>query len=151
MPSVAVDPTRPIGGSTVAVVPVPSDLRVDASSQYSSHCKEVHSGQGRCLCGLTFEDLHHPLGSSWPTMDLRRFRSTRDSKHVDRTLCDRTFEDLHHPLGSSYYQGAYDYFGSWADFGVGVAGLTRPVQDLGGLPSLCHQRDLCGCHVLQDL
>ena len=108
MPSVAVDSTRPIGGSTVAVVRV------------------------------------GPL-------DLRRVRHRSPSNDFGRTLCDRTFEDLHHPLGSSYYQGAYDYFGSWADFGVGVAGLTRPVQDLGALPSLCHQLDLGGCRVLQDL
>ena len=107
MPSVAVDPTRPIGGYTVAVVRV------------------------------------GPL-------DLRRVRQRSPSNDFGRTLCDRTFEDLDHPLGSSYYQGAYDYFGSWPDFGVGVAGLTRPVQDLGGLPFLCHQRDLCGHQTLQD-
>ena len=112
MPSVAVDSTRPIRGSTVAVVPVgPSDLR---RVRHSSHCKEVHSGQGRGLCGLKFEDLDHPLGSS-------------------------------------YDQRAYDYFGSWPDFGVGVAARSRPVQDLGGLPFLRHQRDLCGHQILQDL
>ena len=114
MPSVAVDSTRPLGGSTVAVVPGPSDLRVDANSQYSSHCKEVHSGQGRGLCGLKFEDLDHPLGSS----------------NDQRT---------------------YDYFGSWPDLSVAVAGVTRPVQDLGCLPFLRHLRDLGGQQTLQDL
>ena len=147
MPSVAVASSSTMGGYT--------DLRGDANSQYSSHCKEVHRVQSqscsRCLCGLKFEDLHHPLGSSWTKVVLCRVRHRPASDDFGRALCDRTFEDLHHPLGMSYYQGAYDHFGSWPDFGVGVAGLTRPVQDLGGLPSLCHQLDLCGCHVLQDL
>ena len=130
MPSVAVAASSTMGGYT--------DLRGDANSQYSSHCKEVHRVQSqscsRCLCGLKIEDLHHPLGSSWTKVVLCRVRHRPASDAFGRALCDRTFEDLHHPLGMTYYHGASDHFGSCPDFGVGVAGLTRPVQDLAGLP-----------------
>ena len=84
-------------------------------------------------------------------LDLPRFRSTGDCKHVDRPLCARTFEDLDHPIGSSNDQRAYDYFGSWPDLSVAVAGGTRPVQDLGCLRFLRHLRDLGGQLTLQDL